>query len=201
MRVRPDGPGLQEALTIVARHDDKFGPYAQAKTTTFYRLALNAPRNAAIVELGTSRGFGTVALCLGARDGCGQEIYTVDTFERHKNWIGGDERGDQHKAQFLILCGDAGITPRLIPLDVLRAAETWTRGKIGLVVWDLGLRDRMAADFAAWQPLVIPGGRFAFRDVDNRALGSAGTIANALECSWEKPREWPQFIWSVDKCR
>lgn len=199
MRVLPDGPGLQEALTIVARHDDKFGPYSQAKTTTFYRLALNAPRDAAIVELGTSRGFGTVALCLGARDSHDQQVYTVDTFERHKNWIGGDERGDLHKPQFLTLCGEAGITPRLVPLDVMQAADWWNRGKIGLVVWDLGLRDRMKQDFLAWHGLVIPGGRFAMRDVDNGVLGSAETIACALERGWKSPQEWPQFIWSVDK--
>jgi hypothetical protein len=186
---------------LVARHDDKFGPYAQAKTTTFYRLALYAPRDAAIVELGTSRGFGTVALGLGARDGGGQDVYTVDTFERHTNWIGGDERGDLHKPQFLALCGDAGVRPRLVPMDVMMAADWWTKGAIGLLVWDLGMRDRMKQDFLAWHGLVVPGGRFAFRDVDNRALGSAETIASAIERGWEKPQEWPQFIWSVDKCR
>lgn len=200
MRVLPDGPGLPEALTIVAKHDPKFGPYSQVKTTTFYRLAFNAPRNAAIVELGTSKGLGTVALCLGARDGHNQQVYTVDTFERHTNWIGGDERGDLHKTEFLTLCGDVGITPRLVPLDVLQAAAWWNKGAIGLIVWDLGLRDRMAGDFAAWAPLVEPGGRFAMRDVDNGCLGHAMTIRAAAKSGWHNPQKWPQFIWSIDKC-
>jgi hypothetical protein len=196
---RPDGPGLNTALEIVARHDPHMGPYCTAKTTTFYRLALHAPRQGAIVALGTHSGLGTVALCYGARDGHGQTVYTVDAFQRHTNWIGTSEPAETYRAPFLLLCGEAGIHPVLVPRDVLEAAAEWDAGGIGLLVWDLGVRDRAARDLQVWMRHIVPGGRVAFRDVDNRDLGSAAAIQAAVEQGWGHVQEWPHFIWSVDR--
>ena len=91
------------------------------------------------------------------------------------------------------------MRPNVIAADVTQAGLSWRNGRIALLMWDLGVPHRMKGDFLTWEHFIMPGGRAAFRDVDNGCLGHEETIAVALAMGWTNPQEWPRFIWTVDR--
>ena len=146
----------------------------------FYSYAKQAEEGC-IVELGTYRGRGAVALALGTRDGHGLKVYTVDDYSGRKGWIG-EPYGPDDKVAFLenikVAKLESDIT--LLQMDILEAAsafrERWEEG-IGMLLWDAGTPDRIRGDFDAWNEYVVPGGVFLMKDAQGYCLGSDEIVA------------------------
>jgi len=151
-----------------------------------FNLAKEA-KNGVIVELGACRGNGTEALFNGAAEGECARIYAIDDYKKRKGWIGenyGPDNRDafQSRLDHLALGHDELPTVVLLESDILKAASDydffWKEG-IALLVWDLGIRDRIVGDFAAWQDLVNIDGTFMIKDTTYYDLGSYALIESA----------------------
>lgn len=179
----------QEVKKTMRMFDD---PLFQADI--FYSYAKQAERGC-IVELGTYRGRGTIALALGTRDGHGLKVYTVDDYSERKGWIG-EPYGSEDKSAFLVNIKAAGLEEdiTLLQMDMLKAAvafrRRWEEG-IGLLLWDAGVPDRIEEDFDAWKDYIVPGGVFLVKDAQDYCLGSDNIIA------------WAETggLWQIDRHR
>lgn len=165
----------QEVVEIMGMFED---PLYQANI--FYSYAREAG-GGCIVELGTYRGRGSVALALGTRDGNALKVYTIDDYIERKGWIG-ESYGSEDKGAFLVNVKAAGLEEdiTLLQMDILESAdayhELWEEG-IGLLLWDTGVPDRIKGDFDAWKDYVVPGGVFLMKDAQGYCLGSDKIIA------------------------
>jgi len=155
----------------------------------FYSYAREA-EGGCIVELGTYRGRGAIALALGTRDGNKLRVYTIDDYVERKGWIG-EPYGPDDKDAFIANVKAAGLEDdiTLLQMDVLEAANTcrhiWEEG-IGLLLWDTGVPDRLKGDFDAWKDYIVPGGVFLMKDAQGYCLGSDEIIAWAeADGTWE----------------
>jgi len=158
----------------------------------FYSYAKRAERGC-IVELGTYRGRGAIALALGTRDGHGLKVYTIDDYSGRKGWIG-EPYGSEDKGAFLVNVKAAGLEEdiTLLQIDILKAAsaysELWREG-IGLLLWDAGVPNRIRGDFDAWKDYIIPGGVFLMKDAQGYCLGSDEIVAEIENSGgWEVVR-------------
>jgi len=146
----------------------------------FYSYAKQAEEGC-IVELGTYRGRGAIALALGTRDGHGLKVYTIDDYSERKGWIG-ESYGSEDKGRFLVNIKAAGLEEdiTLLQMDILKAAvafrKRWEEG-ISLLLWDAGVPDRIEEDFDAWKDYIVPGGVFLMKDAQDYCLGSNNIIA------------------------
>jgi len=179
---------LEEALEAVNQITG-LSPHSRMKTTTFYELASQATGD--IIELGAYHGIGTIPLVMAAKG----RVFAVDDYEEKNGWAGG-YYGPQDEVIFVANTIDLDV--RQIKCDVLQLAKDWY-GPVSLIIWDLGVRDRMLDDFLAWDEHLNLGGVFALRDIDNQGLGSKEVVAKALEIGYHSEKEWPGFVWSVTK--
>ena len=175
-----------EAVNIVAG----LSPHSRMKTTTFYELASQA-KGGCVIELGAYHGVGTIPIAMGAKE----KVYTIDDYVRKNGWAGG-YYGPEDEEVFIANTIDLDAV--LVKSGVSELANHWAE-PASLIIWDLGVRDRMLEDFLAWEKHLIPGGVFAFRDIDNQGLGSRIAVARALALGYKDPKEWPGFVWSVTK--
>lgn len=136
--------------------------HRQHKNKQLTQLASEV-QTGAIVELGAYRGIGTLALCQGAS----QVVYAIDDFAFKKGWAGETYSAVDER---IFLYATEGQNVRLIKQEVRQAAKEWAEGPIGLLVWDLGVENRLQEDFDAWQDKVI--GKFVIHDTDDQRLGS-----------------------------
>jgi len=165
----------QDVKETMSMFDD---PLFQADI--FYSYAKQAEKGC-IVELGTYRGRGAVALALGTRDGHGLKVYTIDDYSERKGWIG-EHYGPDDKAAFLMNVKVAGLEEdiKLLQIDILEAANAyrkWWEEGISLLLWDTGVFDRIKGDFDAWKDYVVLGGVFLMKDAQGYCLGSEEIVA------------------------
>lgn len=116
-----------------------------------------------IVELGAYQGEGTLALCRGANN----TIIAIDDFADRQGWAGENYRPIDEWVFKNRLINQNII---LINNDIILASQDWVYGSIGLLVWDLGIPDRLQGDFEQWQDKV--SGKFVVHDTDDQRLGS-----------------------------
>jgi predicted O-methyltransferase YrrM len=140
------------------------------KYQTLYELARQANAGC-IVELGAYHGIGAINLSLGASEGYGAHVYTVDDFRSRKGHSGQTYVPENIERLFQNLA-KSGAQVELVNEDLFTAARFWTK-PIALLVGDTGDHPPEAF-FAVWGRHVIHGGVFAHK----------------LEM-WEQPFELP----------
>jgi predicted O-methyltransferase YrrM len=153
---------------------------------TLTSLAENVPEGSCIVELGTYRGKGTIALAHGAPEGV--EVITVDDYQEKRGWIG--EIYVPEDAQIFyenVRKAQVHVTHSRMNFD--DAVAMWTRS-IGLLYWDPGCVDRFENDWNKWSPFIIPGGVFIAKDTAQGHLGTFPVIDQAVSQGWEKFNYW-----------
>lgn len=164
------------------------------KCEALYELAKEA-RGGAVVELGAYHGCGIISLAFGARAGDGLQVFTVDDHVRRQGWAG-EWYYLQDKARFLDCVKVAGVDVTLVSRSVDGALKLFKRGGIVLLVWDLGVKDRLQKDFDSWDPLVSRGGVFAVREGDRKGkpqLGSDVVMRRAVKSGeWELGKQFPK---------
>lgn len=134
-----------------------------------------------IVELGTYLGYGTIALCEGAK----VPVYTVDDYQPKTGWAG-EFYGPRDMEICFNNCSEANVWPIFLQHDVDYSAEFWKTGRdneIGLFFWDLGIPSRLCEDFEAWASHIT--GKFVIHDTEDNRLGS--DLLNPL--MWDKRKE------------
>lgn len=142
---------------------------------TVYHLALSAA-GGDIVEVGSALGTSTINLVLGAREGNGCPVYSVDYHEPTKSWTGDTMYGPQDREIFIrnILAAGMAKEVRMVDLPAERAVMAWGQ-TISFLFFDPGLfiRGWVEIMLDAWLRRVIPGGIVAVNDTLNDDLGAA----------------------------
>lgn len=138
--------------------------HRQAKNEQLTRLASEV-RSGVIVELGAYQGEGTVALCKGAT----VQVYAVDFYLHSTGWAG-EKYSPEDEVKFADTIKKANVDPFLIVESVWQMGKDWKEGDIGLLIWDLGVENRLLTDFDIWQNVVID--KFVIHDTDDQRLGS-----------------------------
>jgi len=127
-----------------------------------------------IVELGTFHGSRTIVLARGARAGNGATVYTIDDYTQKTGWIG-EFYGPLDKEIFKANIRKAGVVVTLINKEISEAAQSWTE-PIGLLYWDLGVKNRFWQDWLDWNKHIVRGGVAVVKDTGNRDLGATATM-------------------------
>lgn len=111
-----------------------------------------------IVEIGSHRGQGTLALCAGSSAGAKLPVYAIDP---HEDIAGapGIKRGAEERAAFFRNFAKTDLIRyvRLVDMPSTVAATDWREPVSMLVIAGDRRRGSIAADFAAWQPHLRPG--------------------------------------------
>lgn len=160
----PDYPGGAWDLAGIRR----------AKMRSFVELASEVSVGC-IVELGTWRGLGAIALTLGAP--AGVRVHTIDHYQDSVDDQGFAYRGidDRHIAALnfdRFLAQHPEHKPIIWhPAESIEQVALWWNSPIGLLVWDLGV-DSVLADVGRWLPHVLAGGVVAVKDTETRAYKS-----------------------------
>jgi predicted O-methyltransferase YrrM len=167
---------------IMSAQFDGRKPHQVIKGDSLYHLAGYVPDGGNIVELGTFRGMGTAALCLGAKPTV--RVHTVDDFKERTGWAG--EHYDYGNYAYFKRNMDAlGLKPVLIN-GAVEYAKTVLDIPIDLVFFDLGL-PCVVAVFDAWQGNVVSGGMFAVHDTPAGYLG-AKLLTDIIEHTGKYPQ-------------
>lgn len=139
-----------------------------AKLHALYELSRNVQLGC-IVELGTFRGLGAIALALGASDGHQAPAYTIDDRTEKRGWAGEPYHPADIK-EFECNLRRTGVRVQPVIGDVRAVAADWAH-PVGLLVWDLGLRGRLRDDVLAWMPHLTPDGVVAVKDIEPPGFG------------------------------
>ncbi len=165
--VRPDGAAGFEASWKQARDID--GWLTREQALALYRAAQAAPRDTAVVEIGSHHGKSTVLLAAARSDAA--PVVAIDPFEDPR-WGG----GASGLPLFLENLEAAGVQDRVRTMRTTSAAASraWSGESIGLLYID-GAHDlgSVLQDIDGWSGLVAPGGRLAIHD----AFSSVGVTA------------------------
>lgn len=146
------------------------------KMKALYELATQVS-DGVIVELGTFRGLGAIAMALGAGPNNGKMVYTID----HKT--------DPAFAENLVKADMVGAVQGVI--DDVREAASKMPLRVGLLFWDLD-DDRSAPDdVRAWQDKVVPGGIVAVKET-GRDFNARDWLSN--QPGWEPGPEYPEGL-------
>ena len=138
------------------------------KIREFYVLASQA-KNGCIVELGTFRGLGAISLALGANDGFGAQVFTIDDRIPKQGWAG-EPYTSEDERYCMQNIKTAGVSVKTIVGDSIEIAESWDE-PVSLLVWDIGAFDRLELDFPVWEKHVVPSGRIAIKDIPPPGFG------------------------------
>jgi predicted O-methyltransferase YrrM len=167
MSARPStsDPLRQAALDTV---EDVEGWLARDEAALLMDLAAAVPLRQAVVELGNYRGRSTVVLALGAREGAGAQVWSVDPHMEFTGPRGGRfGRADQAHLYANLARTGVGAWVSVVGLDSRRVAAAWAGPPVGLLFVDGDHRyEAVRADFEAWRPHLAPGARVAFDDCD-----------------------------------
>lgn len=157
------------------------GNVGMQKADILYEFAQTA-RGGCIVEVGSSTGFGTIALALGARDGGRLPVYAVDPYDDRRGWF-----NEPYSADNLTLwtraIDEAGVTDNvtLIRDTAAQAVEAWAR-PVALLFWDPGIKiDAVLAEFLDWADHIAPGGVIAVNETGNGALGVDAAVMQLMQ--------------------
>jgi predicted O-methyltransferase YrrM len=149
-----------------------------------YAVAVQAPLNTSIVELGTFHGYTAGVLAMAAEK-IGAHVTTIDDYvdrpEQHlPAHIGPDAVKANLKAAGLDVTVKVGDT-RSVPSDIKAVGMLW--------IDSTHTAAHVTAELAAWLPLVIVGGIVAFHD-----YGGASTpqLKAPIDAAFADRRKWQQ---------
>jgi methyltransferase family protein len=165
-----------------------------AKLRALFELSRSVCRGC-IVELGTFRGLGAIALALGAKEGGNAPVYTIDNRTAKRGWAG-EPYGPEDARLFEENVFRSGVAVTPVVGEVREIAATWTV-PVGLVVWDLGIRQRLEEDFHAWKRHVSPQGFFAVKDIESPGFGREQIVGDP---GWELDHEYLDGFIFVYRC-
>lgn len=134
---------------------------SEAECAALWALACSAPPDLAIVELGCWRG--RTAAILG--DAAQRVITTVDPLVPYRDGLEVVRPPDADSVRHEIRTTGCGDLVRLLHAPSPQVAATWDGGPIGLLFIDGDHAEAaVAADWAAWSPLLAPGAVVAWHD-------------------------------------
>ena len=158
-------------------------------------LAGAVPADQAIVELGAFCGRSTGWLLLGAQDGHGAHVTTVDPWEQYR----GDYYTPEHgylaaRAAFEAHMAAIGATAdrhTVIQSTALEAALAWSGPPVGLLWHDAEhSAEAVARDLSAWLPHLAPSATVVLHDAGNPEMGVVRGAARVLDApGWDWPGE------------
>jgi hypothetical protein len=157
-------------------------------------LAAAVPADQAIVELGAYRGRSTGWLLLGAQDGNGAHVTTIDPWGMRKDGYATDHPAYSSQDTYALFKGhmerigatkDAHTVKRAYGANVGRR---WDGPPVGLLFHDAEhTADAVAEDLTAWAPHVAVGGAVVLHDTSNPAFGVLEGVKRALPAdAWDK---------------
>jgi len=153
-------------------------------------LAARVPADQAIVELGAFAGRSTGWLLLGAQDGHGAHVTTVDPWERYAGDYYDYPEYLAARRRFEAWMARIGATPdrHTVVQDVAhQVAEAWQGPQVGLLWHDAEhSADAVARDLAAWQAHIAPGGVVVLHDAGNPRMGVVEGARRVLDApGWD----------------
>ena len=170
------------------------------KCLALYTLA-RLTEHGTIIELGTYHGAGTIALALGARDGYGRQVYTVDPFDENIGWIG-EHYSESDYNIFKANMERAGITTgvTLLREHAEELAQKWTNDeRAGLIFWDIG-GNRLYSDYLKWHRHVSYDGLFVAKDLQTWQFGFGACRDHAIANGFIEDTHYPGgCMWCLRK--
>src|SRR5690606_20314942 len=154
-------------------------------------MARRVPADQAIVEIGAFKGRTTGYLALGAQEGDGAEVHTVDPWDDRKreSWPGNyedshvlDSYSDPSTYEAFVAhmeaCGAGRVVHRSLGAD---EGGRWSGPQVGLL-WHDGPHDYTSVkdDLRAWRGHVAVGGHIVLHDAANRSFGVYAAAHDAL---------------------
>ena len=126
-----------------------------------------AARSGCIVEVGSYRGRATMVLCAGASVGMQLPVYAVDPHERALGAFG-TKFGPKDRAAFFRHFHKSELVDQVRLLNAASAVVTpgWKRPVALLYLSGAHRFPSVGADFAAWQPHLVPGAIAAVYDAE-----------------------------------
>lgn len=170
----------------------KWHPIRYAKCLALFELAQGV-KDGNIVELGTFRGLGAIALSLGAT----QPVYTIDSYKQNTDSQGYAYTSND-QLRFWENRSKAGVNPRLIEGDARMEGHMTPRESVGLLFWDLGEKGRLVDDIKAWLPALRPDGLVAVKDLETGGFGREGLEALGLHLVKEYP-EGAVYVYAMQQ--
>lgn len=156
-------------------------------------LAAQVPAGQVIVEIGAYRGRSTGWLALGASEGNGAHVYSVDPWETRPldSWPDGyfDRRVLAAYSEtgvmdaYLAHLADCGVTDLVTPIQGYgeTVGKTWTGPKVGLLYHDAEhTTEAVAKDLRAWLPHMADRAVVVLHDAGNPHFGVVDGAKRAL---------------------
>jgi hypothetical protein len=140
-------------------------------------LAAAVPAGEAIVELGAYRGRATGWLLLGAQEGHGAHVTSVDPWEQragqdYEGRIAGVESARPGFEEYTRRIGATGERLTVRQGYAADVGRSWSGPPVGLLWHDAGHgAEEVAADLAVWLPHMAPGAVVALHDAGNPLWG------------------------------
>ena len=155
-------------------------------------LASRVPADQAIVELGAFKGRSTGWLLLGAQDGHGAHVTSVDPWgARRDDYVGRFQVFTGAYPVFEARMARIGAGPDRLTVRRGYAADvgrSWSGPSVGLLWHDAGHGvEDLAEDLTAWAPHVAPGGVVVCHDACQPAYGvveGARTVLDSPGWDW-----------------
>lgn len=177
---KQDQTNLPEHLKII---NSVQGGFALQEAEVLYNVARSV-KEGCIVEIGSFRGKSTVALCLGSQMGSEVPVFAIDPHEIFKGVLGGKFGPEDRKAFFQnMIKTDCYNIVRLINLPSEKAGAGWKDPISFLWIDGDHQYEAVKKDFEVWEPHVSVGGKIAFHDSINPALGPVKVIEEACNSS------------------
>lgn len=156
-------------------------------------LAVQVPAGRAIVELGAFKGRSTAWLLLGAQDGHGAHVTTVDPWEDYAGDYYQPEHGYRPaRAAFeahMALIGATAAVHTAVQGTAAAAALRWHEQgpPVGLLFHDAEHSAKaVARDLYMWKGLVAPGGVVVLHDAGNPEMGVQEGAEQVLDnAAWD----------------
>jgi len=157
---------------------------------TLHNLAFELEEGLEIVEIGSYQGRSTSALGLGCKYGNKNKITAIDLWgldiDRHEPEYKDSKYYDSFK-QNMSKLGLEDLVTSIEGESTLVAKEWDKKRKIGILLIDAGHRyEDVKADFEAWYPYVVKGGKVIFHDYYGKFLGLVKFVSSqegkTIEC-------------------
>jgi len=170
-----------------------------AKHLSFYELARKAPDKSVIVELGSWRGLGTIALAYGTLAGKCVRVLTYDSYSDRVGWVG-EKYPKTDELDFWKNIKASGLAEK----DITQMRVSFEYGArhfpyknyISLLVWDGGCEDAME-NVKPWLNLMIPGGIVAFHYLRDDTLGSISVGDELMKMGYTDKLEYPGCVYTL----
>lgn len=153
-------------------------------------LAAQVPADQAIVELGAHQGLSTGWLLLGAQEGYGAHVTTVDPWEqRTDRWAGWSPTFAGARAAFDAHMHRVGADATRLTVRQGLAAEVaaaWPAGRrVGLLFHDASHdATELRGDLAAWLSHLAGAAVIAVHDAGNPDYGIPAAVTAVLDAAW-----------------